>query len=201
MNKQYHINIQGLNNLNDFVNHWSPSYSYPNEEKYNKHISGVLESKESFIQLFQWKNGFGDKISKPKMKTVLSFWNKIEVLRELQSNFRWDEGFNWELFEKEIEPQKNSPIWKIFLLHLVNQYKFPIFDQHVYRSYNFFKNGIIEELPSSSNKVYQLYKTEYKSWFNQLYDEFGIEPKKMDESFMSFGKMLKGLKGYPIQIL
>lgn len=201
MNKPYHINIKGLDNLNEFVEKWSPIYTYSNEGKYDDNIANVLESKESFIELFKWKNGTGDRISKLKIKTVLEFWKKVDVLRELQSSFRWDEEFNWELFEKEFQPHKNSPIWKIFLLHLVNHYKFPIFDQHVYRSFKFFKDGVIKELPSHPSNVYQLYKSVYKGWFNDLHNQDGIEPKRMDESFFAYGKMLKGLNKYPIEIL
>ena len=197
--KSYNINIQGLDNPNDFISKWSPLYSYPNEYKYDK-IHDVLENKESFMELFKWKNGTGDKISQKKMEVVLGFWDKIDVLRELSVNFRWDEEFNWKLFEDEFEPHKTSPIWKIFLLHLINRYKFPIFDQHVYRSYNFFKNGVIEELPSSSSMVYELYKSQYKGWFNQIHEDFNVNPKEMDKSFFTFGRMLKGLGGYPIGI-
>jgi hypothetical protein len=200
MSKPYNIIIQGLDNVEGFVKQWSSVYSYANEDKYAQNITSALESKEAFIELFKWKNGTGDKIAKAKMNTVLGFWDKIEVLRDLQSNFSWDEEFNWEQFETEFSPHASSPIWKLFLLHLVNQYKFPIFDQHVYRSFKFFKDGSIKELPSSSAQVYQLYKNEYKGWFNQLYDDYDIEPKKMDESFFAYGKMLKGLKGYPIQV-
>ncbi|WP_405411677.1 hypothetical protein [Maribacter sp. Asnod1-A12] len=197
--KSYNINIWGFNNPVEFIIKWSPLYSYPNEFKYNK-IYDVLENKDSFIELFKWKNGTGDKISQKKMRVVLGFWEKIDVLRELSNSFRYEKYFDWELFENEFQPNKNSPIWTIFLLHLINRYEFPIFDQHVYRSYNFFKNGVIGELPLSSKKVYQIYKTEYKNWFNEIHENYDIVPKEMDESLFTFGRMLKGLKGYPIDI-
>ena len=197
--KSYNINIGGFENPVEFITKWSPLYSYPNEHKYHK-IYNVLEDKESFTELFKWKNGTGDKISQKKMGVVLGFWEKIDVLRELSNSFRFDKYFDWELFENEFQPNKNSPIWTIFLLHLINKYEFPIFDQHVYRSYNFFKNGVIGELPSSSKKVYQIYKTEYKVWFNEIHENYDIVPKEMDESLFTFGRMLKGLKGYPIDI-
>lgn len=194
MSNSYNIKIQGLENLNDFVSIWSPLYSYPNDNKYNNHISNGLNSKESFIELFNWKNGTGNVIYEKKMKGVLEHWNKIEILRELKREF------NWDLFEREFEPQKSSTIWKIFLLHIINPNEFPIFDQHVFRSYNFFKNGVIEEIPNYSKSKYLIYKTEYKEWFNKNQQDYKIVPKKMDESFMSFGQMLKGLKNFPIEI-
>jgi len=194
MNKPFTIEIQGLDNINDFISKWSPQYSYSNEDRYLNHIKTVLDNKESFIELFKWKNGTGDVIYVKKMNVVLGFWDKIDVLRELQMEF------SWELFEKEFEPQKNSPIWKIFLLHLINPNKFPIFDQHVYRSFHFFETGMIEEIPSSSKRKYQIYKLEYRDWFNHIQQQNNIYPKEMDKSFFSFGQMLKRIMNYPIQI-
>ena len=194
MNKPYTIEIQGLDDINDFISKWSPQYSYSNEDRYLNHIKTVFDNKESFIELFKWKNGTGDVIYVKKMNVVLGFWDKIDVLRELQMEF------SWELFEKEFEPQKNSPIWKIFLLHLINPNKFPIFDQHVYRSFHFFETGLIEEIPSSSKRKYLIYKLEYRDWFNHIQQENNIYPKEMDKSFFSYGQMLKRIMNYPIQI-
>lgn len=195
MSSSYNIEIQGLTNLNEFVKKWSPIYSYSNEKKYEEHISKGLEEKESFIELFKWKNGTGDVIYEKKLSSILNYWEKVEVLKHLKNHF------DWELFEKEFEPQKSSTIWKLFLLHIMSPSEFPIFDQHVYRSFRFFTNGKIEEIPTNSKTKYQLYKMEYIDWFNQLKNEFNEVPKKMDESFFSFGQMLKGMKFYPIQIL
>jgi len=194
MNNTYKIEIQGLENFNEFVKNWYPAYSYPNGSKYAEQISNALEDKNSFVELFIWKNGTGNSLSASKLKTVLAYWEKVDILKYLQINFEW------ELFEKEFEPTTNSTVWKLFLLHLVNPCKFPIFDQHVYRSYVFFKEGIIKEIPIDSKKKYEIYKTEYLCWFEQLKTKFNECPKKMDQSFFTFGRMLKGLNKYPIQI-
>jgi hypothetical protein len=194
MSSPFKIEIEGLNDLNDFVKKWSPVYSYSNEPKYQNHISTVLEDKNSFIELFKWKNGTGNVIYEKKMVGVLKYWEKVEVLKHLKHHF------DWGLFEKEFEPQKSSTIWKLFLLHIINPSQFPIFDQHVYRSFRFFTCGVIEEIPENSKTKYQLYKTEYLDWFNQLKNDFNESPKKMDESFFSFGQMLKGVNKYPVHI-
>lgn len=190
----YNIEIKGLNNLNDFVKMWSPIYSYNLEYKYDNYISSVLDDKKSFIELFKWKNGTGNNISKKKEIGVLRYWDKVEILRKLKLNF------DWELFENEFEPHKESTIWRLFLLHLMNPQEFPIFDQHVYRSYRFFTSGVVEEIPSYSKTIYHIYKDEYQPFFNNLKKHHNGSPKNIDESFFSFGRMLKGLKGCPIQI-
>lgn len=190
----YSISIGGFDNPVQFVQDWSKQYTYTLENKYNDHINNCLNNQESFIELFKWKNGTGDRISNDKMKVVMGFWGKVEILRKLRTDF------NWGLFEKEFEPHKNSTIWKIFLLHLVDVNQFPIFDQHVFRTYNFLKKGKIEELPISSEKVYEIYKYGYLMWFPEIQTKYNLHPKKMDESFFSFGRMLKGLKDFPIKI-
>ncbi len=190
----YSISIGGFDNPVQFVQEWSKHYTYSLESKYNNLIGECLSNQESFIELFKWKNGTGERISYEKMKVVLKFWNKVEILRELRTDF------NWRSFEKEFEPHKDSTIWKIFLLHLVDINQFPIFDQHVFRTYNFFRKGKIEELPVNSKKVYEMYKYDYCIWFTDIQMKYNISPKKMDESFFTFGRMLKGLKDYPCKI-
>ena len=194
MESSFEIRITGLTNPSEFVEKWSSIYSYGNEEKYQNHIQTVLDNKESFWELFRWKNGMGDKISKGKSKTVERFWNKRDVLLELR------EDFTWELYEKEFNPSKTSNIWKMFLLHLVNPNHFPIFDQHVYRFYHFHKNGTVKEIPSNHSERYLSYKNDYLKWFNQMKESYGLNRKKMDESFFSFGQLIKGINTKGVEI-
>ena len=174
---------------------WSSRYFYKVEDKYTNHIETVFENRNSFDQLYQWKNGTGDKISGYKMKTIDGFWNKIDVLRSLKENF------DWSRFERELNPTKSSSIWKCFLIHLVNPNEYPLFDQHVYRSYRFITEGVIEEIPNSHKRKYEIFRDEYCDWFNNLKVQHGLDPKKMDESLFSFGRMLKSIKKFPIEIV
>lgn len=194
MRKDFSIIIRGVDNPKLFVERWSSIYSYPNDDKYKNHINNGLSNQESFLELFKWKNGTGDVISNHKMTVVLKFWEKVDVLRELSVNF------NWDIFEKEFEPHKNSTIWKIFLLHLTNKQQFPIFDQHVFRSCKFITTGKIDELPKSSLQIYHFYKSEYRDWFNQIQKEYDLDYREMDQSFFSYGRMLKKMKNYPFEI-
>jgi len=194
MNTIYQIVIEGFENPPQFVEVWKSKYSYLNEEKYFQNIDSVFDNETSFFQLFKWKNGTGDVIYEKKMKVVEGFYEKLDVLKQLRSNF------NWKQFENEFQPTKNSPIWKIFLLHLIKPTEFPIFDQHVYRFYYFQKEGVIEELSNRPEIIYETYKQEYKPWFNSVQREFQLNSKHMDQSFFSFGKVLKSLKELPIKI-
>jgi len=191
--KNLHIRINGFDKPTDFVKTWSDCYSYKNEDRYLNHIQNVLNDRNSFIELFKWKNGTGDKIYFKKMERVLSFWEKVDILKQLKSEF------SWELFENEFSPLNESTIWKFFLLHLVNPNEFPIFDQHVNRFYQFLKSGKIKEFPSNKKLIYPLYR-EYLTWVTQMKFENNLSLKKMDESFFEYGKMLKNISNLPIEV-
>lgn len=194
LNSSNSIKVEGFVNPQSFVDKWSPTYEYPNESKYLKNIENSLESKDSFYELFRWKNGTGNRIAKNKLKLVDKFWSKINNLRNLKENFDWDE------YENIFEPHKSSTIWSVFLLHLIDNSRFPIYDQHVYRFFNFHKEGIIKEMTSSSSKSYKFYKNEYHPWFNKVRESYNLNPKKMDESFFQFGRFLKDINNYPIEV-
>ena len=184
----FEIRIQGFTNPKEFVEKWSSLYTYGNEEKYHRNIDSVLESKHSFLELFKWKNGTGNTISKSKSLTVEGFWTRKDLLIELRNNFSWD------LFESEFKPIKTHNIWKLFLLHLVKPDYFPIYDQHVYRFYHFHKTGKIEEIPTNHKERYLGYKDDYLYWFNSIKKSYDLNAKKMDESFFSYGQCLKNIK-------
>jgi hypothetical protein len=194
MKTNYYIEIKGLDDPKEFVKQWSKSDSFSTEWRYDQNIYRVLEDQDSFRQLFYWKNGTGEKFTVKKERVVNQFWEKREVLLNLRNKF------TWELFENEFSPSKSSTIWKIFLLHLMNPVEFPIFDQNVYRFFRFNKDGIITDPPKNTKKVFEIYKFEYRDWFNTIRIQYKLHHKDMDRSFFSFGRLLKTLDGKPIEI-
>ena len=171
-------------NPKQFIEDWSSHYDYGMEDYYSKNIDKGLDSYENFLLLFQWKNGMPN-ISKKKQVIVDGFWDNISVLKTLRENF------SWELFETTFNPSKSSAIWKIFLLHIVDKNKFPIFDQHVYRFHKYYDESIIEEIPYSNKKKYTYYKEHYLNWFNLIKEQDSLNPKKMDEAFFKLGSSNK----------
>ena len=194
MNKVFNIYIEGLNDPIQFIQKWSKVYDYQGEDKYKNNINKGLDDDSSMLRLFEWKNGTGNVIYQSKMERVNNFIKKRTELRKLQLKFNWDH------YENLIEPKKGSVIWKIFLLHLIDPNEFPIYDQHVYRSFRFFTTGIIEDRPTNDRDYYETYKFGYLDWFNKLKNVHGLEPRMMDKSFFSFGKMLKIISKTPMII-
>ncbi len=187
MMSSHSITIEGFVTPKSFVEKWRQAYDNYDEQRYIDNIDHVLENWESFRELFAWKNGMGDKIAPQKLKLVEGFWDKKDVLKNLQHQFSWD------VFEQVFKPSTTSNIWKLFLLHIIDPFNFPIFDQHVYRFYTFHKAGVIEEIPKNHKVRYLCYKEDYIHWFRDIRDRHKMNPKAMDEAFFSYGKMLKSL--------
>ena len=153
-----------------------------------------MKSDSSLKELFEWKNGTNDRISDRKTIRVNDFISKREVLKRLKKNFKIED------FEQMIEPHKGSVIWKIFLLHIIQPDHYPIYDQHVYRSFKFLTTGEIMDIPNRDNEKYDTYKNEYVDWFNKLKVKHNLNPRDMDKSFFIFGKTLKSLSSKPKKI-
>tara|TARA_B100000242_G_C43043626_1_gene486994 strand:+ start:1981 stop:2565 length:585 start_codon:yes stop_codon:yes gene_type:complete len=185
------LEIDILSNPKEFVNEWSLYYDYGNTYLYTDNIKNGFDNYESFLNLFRWKNGIYN-ISKNKIKVIEKFWGNIDTLKQLKKEF------DWEKFEQTFQPQDSSTIWKIFLLHIMNPFKFPIFDVHVFRFHHFITTKNIKEIPSNSTQKYDYYKNHYLPWFTNLRDSYSLDPKKMDESFFKFGQIIKPLKGLPV---
>jgi len=195
MKTTYSIEIKGIEDPIDFVNKWSKSYNYSNEGVYDNYINRVFDDYDTFKQMFYWKNGTGEKLSGYKEILVSQFWEQKKILIKLKDDF------NWETFENVFKPMNSSTIWKIFLLHLMNPKEFPIFDQNVYRFYRFTMDGIIiKDPPQKKKEAYEIYKNEYRDWFNNLRIQYKLNHKEMDRSFFSFGQLLKKIDGKPHEI-
>jgi hypothetical protein len=192
--KNYQITIGGYKTIHEFVYVWLPRYKYPNYEKYSLHIDKACDDSESLRAMFEWKNGTEKRISESKSKVVASFIGKIQILKDLKQA----DTLDWEIFESTFEPHKNSTIWKTFLIHLIQPSLYPIFDQHVYRSYCFFTEGKIKELPKTSKQVYKIYKEQYLPWVLSISQINSINLSELDRALFSFGKVLKVLTGLSI---
>lgn len=195
METSHSIYIEGFTNPSSFVSKWSKAYDNYDEKRYFDNINTVFDNWNCFREMFAWKNGMGDKIAPQKLKLVERFWDRQDILVQLKANFSWD------LYEEVFEPAKTSNIWKLFLLHLINPKLFPIYDQHVYRFYTFHKKGVIKEISKNHNERYLSYKNDYLDWFRETKDSNKLDPKKMDEAFFSFGKMIKLLDSSQIEII
>lgn len=162
-------------------------------ERYDKNIKIRPITAHSIEELIKWKNGYHDKIAASKMNIVNFFKEKdsIEIMNNLSK--RWSD----KKFERAFKPQKNAPIWKIFIRHSISPDKFPIFDINVYRAYRYLTSGIKMELKSEKRSDYYLiYNDSFLPFFKKMQMEANCTVKELDEALFTFGKFLNDYEDY-----
>lgn len=170
----------------DFVEIWSPKYSYKYDKWYQENINKGIDNWKSFYKLYQWKNGYGEQIYAPKQPLIKKLWKLRDQFKDLSNEKIWKK------FEKVFKPSKHEPIiWKIFFLHILKPSTFPIYDRHTHRSFNLLQKGKLIRKETNKKKIYDTYKNEYSAWFNNIVKQNGIEYKKFDEALMGFSQFIE----------
>jgi hypothetical protein len=85
--------------------------------------------------------------------------------------------------------KEGGPVYRIFWLHCWNP-RFPIYDQHVYRTMTYVVDGKPQELNKifGDQKKINAYLERYLSFFAGFR---GIDPREVDKALWQFGKSLK----------
>lgn len=178
-----HFEINRSRDLETFIAFWSKLYSYSNEVVYRNIISKKEFAKNDVQELFVWKNGM--KLSDLKQKSLeQKILSKIPVINELKLSNEVDLAF----FKNEFA--ELTTVWKIFLLHIIAPKKFPIYDQHIHRSFLFIHQ---EEYSEMSNTF--INNAEKERFYFERYLPFIRENeikdlKQLDEAFFAFGQFL-----------
>jgi hypothetical protein len=178
-----HLEINKSNDLNSFIGFWSQLYSFSNELVYSKTISKSKFEIDDIQSLFEWKNGM--KLSGLKQKSLENkIMNKLVIINFLKSS----KDLDLDLFKREF---KNlSTVWKIFLLHLIKPIKYPIYDQHIHRTYLFIHKKEFSELSISSIKNIEKELFYFKEYLPFIQSNKISDLKKLDEAFFAFGQFL-----------
>ena len=175
------INTIKSNDLNSFVDSWSKLYSYNNESIYKNAISKKVFEIDDIQNLFVWKNGM--KLSVLKQKSLeTNILNKLEIINYLKNDF------NLETFK--IEFKKISAVWKIFLLHIIKPNLYPIYDQHIHRTFLFIHSEDYSTISNTSINNKQKETFYFERYFPFIQKESIKDIKKLDEAFFAFGQFL-----------
>ncbi len=181
-----------LADLNTFIDNWSKSFMYLNMTSYTDLIYKQELSIENIEELFTWKNGMrlsGKKDTSLKEKIL----SKHKIINQLK--YDWDENFFDTTFSDL------SAIWKIFLMHIIQPYEYPIFDQHVFRAFMYITKQVKDSsLPYSNSEKIKIYHKDYKPFYLNCKDimDSNFTSKQLDSSLWTFGKFLSD---YPNLIL
>lgn len=179
------IKIKPQVSLGEFIIFWSKQYHYP-KDVYDKIIAKKQFDKKDIEEIYKWKNG--SELSKSKQNSLK---NKITKKIVVVNKLKQQANFSIEEFKKHFSDV--SFVWKIFLLHIINPKKFPIYDQHIHRAYNFIHglnwkdiNHAINEKKKSEFYFDVYLKFIHKNKINDI--------QKLDESFFAFGQFINTKK-------
>jgi len=192
-NKSFILDFK-IVNMKEFIQFWQQYYSestYP-EKEYLYHLKkdGSL-TPEDLLYLLEWKNA--KPLSQKKQLIYEKAKKNLDRLMKYRNLGRFKADHEFELYSLVSEIVRTGLIWKIFLMHVARPDDFPLFDQHVYRSYYFLKNGEIIDrtLTEDDKNLYQ----EYFSYVTKIRDDTSLDLRTIDKALFAFGKFLKEHKG------
>ncbi len=178
-------------NWQEFINFWKEYYYDPqNQDKkyYFPHLRKRVFKSEDVICLLKWKlqNTYHFH-SKRYKELVNKYINQI-------NNFKNNKNINFNDFLTEVAEKfsKQLPI-KIFILHICQPNKFPIIDQHTYRSFIFLtENKIIKgQIPYNADlDEYQ----KFRKFIFKIQRKTDINLRHIDRGLMVFGSFLNNSK-------
>jgi hypothetical protein len=186
---------KNLDNFPKFIEYWAQMYNVDADKPYDESINKKTFTDKDIQKLYEWKNGMP--LSEKKQKSLNEkIISKLSVINELKQNF------DKEIFRKEF---KNiSLVWKIFLLHIIEPQKFPIYDQHIHRAYQFICKKDWQSVSAQMNEKAkcEFYFQTYLPFVKSETKKHGLEIRNLDRGLFIFGKNLKGKKvSLPTQIL
>lgn len=166
-----------------FIDCWSKYYDYRGNKIYFKHIKKNKLEADDISELFKWKNGM-------RLSTLkgISFETKIIPRLGIINDLKQERRITFQTITDSFHDV--SAIWRIFLAHIINPNRFPIFDQHVYRAMIYLQTKKIEELKNTDKVKLEKYENEYLEFFNDISPEIS-DYKKYDEAMWAFGRFLK----------
>ncbi|GAL65856.1 hypothetical protein [Jejuia pallidilutea] len=177
------INTAIANDFKGFVDSWSKLYSFSNEAIYRASISKKTLTKNDIQNLYEWKNGM--RLSKPKQKSVD---DKIKAKLSIINDFKNNDALDLEAFKKEFK--KLTAVWKIFLLHIIKPTKYPIYDQHIHRTFLFINKEEWSNISNTSisNKAKEQFY--FERYLPFIASQNIKDIKQLDEAFFAFGQFL-----------
>jgi len=168
----------------EFINFWSQFYndSRDRDEKlYYPYISnnGLLKD-DSLRNLWCWKMGHHFKSKNNQIALKL-----MEEKKKLFINFRRSKPSLNDLHNFSKKIFRNGIVYSVFLIHICKPEKYPIFDQHVFRSFIFITKKEIVKQPTDIKDYHK-----YKDFVLSISRKYKIDLRNIDKGLMSFGQFL-----------
>ncbi len=177
--------IQDNSDFNLFVEFYSPFYKYPGVKKYDENINVNPLEKENLKKLYEFKLSPYFSTNKNKKLYKERILPKLYMINDLKNR----ESFNLDEFRSEFKDL--PPVWKTFLLHIINSNEFPIYDQNVHRAYNYIKGKGVKEHSKDNEEREDFYFDEYYPFIKDLKDQNKVNLRQIDKALFVFGRILK----------
>ncbi len=174
------------NDFKNFIQFWSKLYYYPSEleNHYAETISKEIFDESDIQRLFLWKNRMTLSIKK-QICLEKKVKSKLDLINFMKSNDEWQISYFIENFDNL------TAVWEFFLLHIIKPKKYPIYDQHVHRAFNFI-NGLsiigISANTITNKEKKEFYLNKYLPFISNLN---GHNLKTVDEALFAFGQFLR----------
>lgn len=180
----YIIQKQRCDSMTEFIGHWRKLYSYFDDNRYKQNIDKNEFTELNLEELFHWKNGMTLKGSGGKEKSLNE---KILKRTDIINQYKKFQTIDLNQFNDEFSDL--SAVWRIFLLHTIKPNIYPIYDQHIHRTYNYLHNldwkSVNNTIPNKTKLDF--YYNTYLSYVQNL----GVtDLKALDEAFFAFGQFL-----------
>jgi hypothetical protein len=180
----YIIQKHPCGSMTEFIGHWRKLYSYFDDNRYKQNIDKKEFTELNLEELFHWKNGMTLKGSGGKEKSLNE---KILKRTDIINQYKKLSTIDLNQFNDEFSDL--SAVWRIFLLHTIKPTIYPIYDQHIHRTFNYIHNlnwqSINNTIPNKTKLDF--YYNTYLPYVQNL----GVtDLKAMDEAFFAFGQFL-----------
>lgn len=171
------------NEIKSFIDFWSDLYFYEEEILYLDRITKTQFDYDDIQKFFTWKNGMP--LSNPKQNSLdKKIKSKLEIINSYKSSNDWTISD----FQKNFNDL--TAVWKIFLLHIIQPNKYPIYDQHIHRAYNFI-HGLDYKIISSSTVTDREKEIFYFETYCKFVAELKINLRTVDKALFSFGQFIR----------
>ncbi|HEY4109563.1 hypothetical protein [Puia sp.] len=168
-----------------FVQFWRSMYR-PNAETLPLYLDNIDKqrfTRKDIGELYRWKN------SRPYENNPNKRVSVERIQAELPMINRLKQQFVMRAFEETFAGI--SPIWQIFLLHIIQPDVYPIFDQHVHRTHLFLVHQRIVALPTYGKTKLDYYHVHYQPYFNEVRRRHKLDRFELDNALWTLGQFLK----------
>ncbi|MDG4945104.1 hypothetical protein NMK71_01640 [Weeksellaceae bacterium KMM 9713] len=171
------LELKNTSSIEEFISFWSKQYHFTNMDFYTQNINKDQFTADDILELYTWKNGM--RLSTQKVNSIQEkVIPKLDIINKLKQ----DSTPNLDFFLQEFKSL--SFVWKIFLLHIISPETYPMYDQHIHRTFCFLHPDNPRILNAKQHELYFDYYLDF------IKNEEIKDIREMDKAFFAFGQFI-----------